>query len=176
MIVRRRIPRLLGATIGLVILSGCASEAPKTPLDAAARFYAVLDALGVRQAPSRPAVEALQPFVTRELGVALEQAARAMAEPTVPDSGTWFGSLPEGFTSADPMQAIVRGDTALVIMAMVNTMEKPIVSWTDTIVVVAEQGRLVVTDLRYGAGWDFARHGTLRTLLRSRAAASPLTP
>ncbi|MEN9509400.1 MAG: hypothetical protein RLZZ621_1963 [Gemmatimonadota bacterium] len=161
---------------GVGLLVGCASESPKTPRDAAARFYAVLDALGVRQAPPPPAVEALRPFVTQELGMALQRAARPATSPAVPDSGAWFGSLPEGFTSADPRAAVVRGDTTLVVMAMANTREKPAVSWTDTIVVVSEQGRLVVADLRYGAGWDFARRGTLRMLLDARGTEALPNP
>lgn len=162
--------RLPTYVLSLGLLASCAPEAPTTPLDAAARFYAVLDALGVRQAPPPPAVEALRPFVTSELATAL--AAVAQQPDTVRDTAdrdAWFGSLPEGYTTASPRTAVGRGETTLVVMAMSNTNEKPAVTWSDTIVVVAEQGRFVVADLRYGAGWDFARRGSLRALLQSLA-------
>lgn len=171
---RKRLIMMVG---GAALLAGCAPEAPKTPLDAAARFYAVLDALGVRQAPPPPAVEALRPFVTGELATALALVTqRPDTVRDAADQDAWFGSLPEGYTTATPRTAIERGETTLVVMAMSNTKEKPAVSWPDTIVVVAEQGRLVVADLRYGAGWEFARRGSLLSLLKTRAGVSAVDP
>ena len=50
-------------------------------------------------------------------------------------------------------------------MAFTNDTQTPTVLWKDTVVVGRERGGYVVADLRYGASWEFAAHGRLRTAL-----------
>ena len=142
-------------------------------MEAAKRWYAVLDSLGVHTVPEPAALELLRPYMTDTL-VQLMRRAHAVRDSVrglVPREkppfvdGELFASLFEGYTETHPQATRVVGDTALVIMAFTNDTQQPAVRWTDTVAVVRGRGGYVVADLRYGAGWDFAAHGRLRAAL-----------
>jgi hypothetical protein len=168
----RQARRWIALPFGLAVL-GCAPAAPETPMEAAKRWYAVLDSLGVHTVPEPAALELLRPYMTDTL-VQLMQRAHAVRDSVrglVPREkppfvdGELFASLFEGYTETHAQATRVVGDTALVIMAFTNDTQTPTVRWTDTVVVVRERGGYVVADLRYGAAWEFATHGRLRTVL-----------
>lgn len=137
------------------------------------QLYAMLDALGVQGLPDEEALRALRPFLTDSLADALAQAdvARRTAAAQAPEEkppladGDPFSSLFEGRTDARPDTVLTRGDTALVVMAFSNTTQRPAVHWGDTVVVTPAKGRLVVADIRYGAGWEFGFTGRLLEVL-----------
>ena len=149
--------------------AGCAPKGSTTPSQTAMQLYAMLDALGVRGVPDEDALRALRPFLTDSLADALAHAdaERRVAVQEAPDDkppfadGDPFSSLFEGRTEARPDTVVMRGDTALVVMAFSNKTQRPAVNWRDTIVVTPFNGRLVVADIRYGAGWEFGFTGRL---------------
>ncbi len=143
------------------------------------QLYAMLDALGVRGVPDAESLRALRPFLTDSLAEALAHAdaARRGAAARAPDEkppfadGDPFSSLFEGRTDARPDTVLTRGDTALVVMAFSNATQRPPVHWRDTLVLTKSQGRLVVADIRYGAGWEFGFTGRLLEVLQSVPSA-----
>jgi hypothetical protein len=142
----------------------------------------MLDALGTHTVPEPQALDALRPFMTDSLHHLMQRAhaARDSVRALVPREkppfadGELFASLFEGYTAWTPRATRTVGDTALVIMAFVNDTQTPEVRWTDTVIVVRERDRHVVTDVRYGAGWDFAARGTLQHALQQ--ALQPVRP
>jgi hypothetical protein len=142
-------------------------------MEAVEQWYAVLDALGTHTVPEPTALEALRPFMADTLVRLMQRAhvvrdsVRALVPREKPPfvDGELFASLFEGYTEGHPRATRTVGDTALVVMAFTNDIQKPTVRWSDTVVVVRERGRYVVVDLRYGAGWDFAAHGRLLSTL-----------
>lgn len=162
-----------------VLPSGCAEREAATPAEAAQRFYAMLDALGVHSVPDSLSLVALRPFIADSLSTELIRASRAVdSKLRTGDTsrvlrGDPFSSLIEGRTNARPIATIDMPDTGLVVAAVSNSAVKPSVNWTDTVVVVRERGRWVVGDIRYGAGWDFAFRGSLLDLLQRERVVRP---
>jgi len=165
----------------VLVLSACAPSAPRSPDEAVSQWYTMLDALGTHTVPEPQALDALRPFMSDTLHHLMQRAhavrdsVRALVPREKPPfvDGELFASLFEGYTAWNPMDTRAVGNTALVIMAFVNDTQKPEVRWTDTVIVVRERNRYVVTDVRYGAGWDFAAKGTLQHALEQALQIEP---
>ena len=155
-------------------LLACAPSVPRSPDEVVSQWYTMLDALGTHTVPEPRALDALRPFMSDTLHHLMQRAhavrdsVRALVPREKPPfaDGELFASLFEGYTAWNPQRTQTVGDTALVLMAFVNDTQKPEVRWADTVIVVRERDRYVVTDVRYGAGWDFAARGTLQHALQ----------
>jgi hypothetical protein len=160
----------------LLALAACGKVEDATPADVAMQLYVTLEVSGVQAVPDDRARPALQPYVSDSLYALLTAAhrARVAASASAPAGappnaeGDPFCSLPEGRNRYAAKATIMRGDTALVLMDFTYDAQKPVVTWSDTLVLVRQGARYVVDDLRYGAGFEFAHRGTLRGLLQSR--------
>ncbi|MBL0172898.1 MAG: lipoprotein [Gemmatimonadaceae bacterium] len=156
--------------IGLcALLAGCRGEHPATASDAVLQFYTMRDALGGTGAPTAKELAALRPFIADSLarGLFIADSLRQADMERAPDEkprfveGDMFSSLFEGATAYRVMPAIPNTDPALVPVEFTNDKERPVVRWTDTVVVTQHDGRWLVHDVRYGGTWDFGNKGTL---------------
>ena len=154
-----------------VTLQGCDSRG--RPKDAVAGLYQALATAQVRGAPSGAQLETIAPYLSDDLRAGLHAArelqeserARAPGEKPPFVDGDLFSSLFEG-----PSRFEIVGDTRsenrhLVAVRFTYDGASPPVTWQDVAVVEFEQGRWVVSDVRYGGDWDFAAKGTLRQAL-----------
>ena len=168
-----------------VALAGCRSERPATPADVVTQFYTMRDAVGGRGAPSPKELAALRPFITDSLarGLSIADSLRRADMARAPDEkarfvdGDLFSSLFEGATTYRVMPALANRPL-LVPVEFTNDRLRPVVRWTDTVVVVRIEGRWLVQDLRYGGSWDFGNKGMLLQQLRASpwsVTARPLT-
>lgn len=154
---------------GATVVVSCAPPEARTPAQAVAQLYAMLDALGVRTVPDSLSLQALRPFLSDSLAGALasadqERQAGVRSAPTakaVWADGDPFSSLFEGRSSSRSDTVVMTGDTALVVVAFSNSTLRPVVNWRDTVVVTRERGRFVVADIRYGMASEFGFTGRL---------------
>jgi len=147
-------------------------------------LYAVLIDSAVSGAPRGGQLAALAPYLSAELRQLLTEAAerRDAAAAAHPDQkppfveGDLFTSLFEGPTG---LAILASGDGAAerrVVVQFSDDRATPAVTWTDTVVVVEEEGRLVVADVVYGGTWDFASRGSLLETLHGGLHPADATP
>lgn len=168
--------RRLLAGVLLITAGACGKAEDATPADVAMQLFVTLEVSGVQAVPDDRTLPGLQPYLSDSLRALLvstrqrRDAAAAAAPVGAPPAaeGDPFSSLPEGRNRYAAKQTLARGDTALVLMEFTYDAQKPVVSWSDTLVIVRQRGRYVVDDIRYGAGFEFAHQGTLRGLLQAR--------
>lgn len=155
------------AAVGLIAaVQACAKAENATPADVAMQFYVTLEISGVRDLPEPRAVLAIEPYVLPEVSAQL----RAAYDKKGVGGGNPFSSLFEGHSSYGAKQTIMRGDTALVVLAFTNTDQKPAVMWSDTLVLVKPQNAWRIADIRYGTTWEFGYQGSLTSVLRAALA------
>jgi hypothetical protein len=160
----------------LLALTACGKYENATPADVAMQLYVTLEVSGVQTVPDDRTRPALQPYFSDSLFALLTAArrvrdaavAQAPADAPPAAGGDPFSSLPEGRNRYAAKSTQMRGDTALVLMDFTYDAQKPVTTWSDTLVMVRRGARYVVDDIRYGAGFEFAHQGTLRGLLQSR--------
>jgi hypothetical protein len=132
-------------------------------------LYAVLIDSTVSGAPRGGQLAAMAPYLSSELRGLLDEAAalRDAEAAAHPDEkppfaeGDLFSSLFEGPTG---MAILADADglaSRRVVVEFSDNRPTPTVRWTDTVVVIEEEGQLVVSDVRYGGTWDFASRGSL---------------
>lgn len=158
-----------------LIVAGCrpaASEAPSV----VERFYSELRVSQVTGAPTAEQLTKLAPYLSDSLQKLLtgarqlhdSDAVRAPNEKPAFADGDLFSSLFEGPGSVKTEAGSVEGESHAVLARMTYDST----SWTDTVIVAPQSGRLVIQDIRYGGNWDFALKGTLTSQLSgSRATA-----
>lgn len=163
--------------------TACGKTSDATAADVAMQFYVTMELSGVRELPDARALPALEPYLTPALMQQLRRAravqdsavaARTGEKPPFADANP-FSSLYEGYTTYAVRETRLTGDTAFVTIALTNSTLKPVVAWSDTLVVVkARAGDSVagtagapwrVADLRYGGGWEFGFRGSLTGVL-----------
>lgn len=173
----------LSACAGVVLAAGCSSRGVPSPDAVVSRFYQTVIRSGVTGAPTRKQLADLAPFLTTELHDLL-QDARGLSEREAavhPDEkppfveGDLFSSLFEGPTDLTIEASAEGGSRRLVAVRLMDVRLTPTVSWTDTIVVREEGGRLVIADIRYGGTWDFAKRGSLVASLRATLSPDSMT-
>jgi hypothetical protein len=145
---------------------------PDTPAGVVQGFYA-LDAVHAGGAMDADALAKAAPMLTRELAAALERARaerdRALQEnpgdkpPYV--EGALFSSLFEGYSKALPLTVATEGDHARVPVCFAYADDSGRTEWTDTVVLLKQDGAWRIDDVAYGGQWDFANTGTLRDAL-----------
>lgn len=154
-------------------------------------LYATLASLRPSGAPTATQHVVLAPMITRELADLLQRAdaARAAARAAAPDEkppftdGDMFSSLfegPTGYAVGTPVPAaaepgVIAGDI-LVPVSLTHAADRmtgggKVTTWTDTVLLREEDGRLVVADIRFGGAWDFANKGGLLAGLRAGLGA-----
>jgi hypothetical protein len=157
---------LLAAT-----LPGCGSR--DKPEDAVAGLYRTLATVQVRGAPSGTQLGAIAPYLSEDLCEGLRAArelqeserARSPGEKPPFVDGDLFSSLFEGPTRFEIVGDAVSENRHHVAVRFTYDGASPPVTWQDVAVVDFEHGRWVVSDVRYGGGWDFAAKGSLRQAL-----------
>jgi len=154
--------------VGALLVTACRPN-PDSPADVVAGLYAMLIDSAVTGAPTRPQLAAISPYLSAELRGLLDEAAalRDAEAAAHPDEkppfaeGDLFTSLFEGPTG---LAILASGDGAAerrVVVQFSDDRATPAVTWTDTVAIVEEAGRLVVADVVYGGTWDFANRGSL---------------
>jgi hypothetical protein len=146
---------------------------PDSPVGVVARFYELHAAHVGAGAPDAGRLATYAPLLTRGLVAALERAGaerdRAMAaEPGEKPpfvEGELFGSLFEGYTRVQPLTVATEGDHARVPVCLAYADASGRTEWTDTVVLLREDGAWRIDDVVYGGQWDFANAGTLRGAL-----------
>jgi hypothetical protein len=132
-------------------------------------LYAVLIDSTVTGAPRGGQVAAMAPYLSAELRGLLDEAtalrdAEAAAHPDEKPpfaEGDLFTSLFEGPTGMAILADAQGTASRRVVVQFSDSRPEPDVTWTDTVVVEEEEGRLVVADVLYGGAWDFANRGSL---------------
>ena len=151
------------------LLFACRAEGPATASGAVLQFYTVRDALGGSGAPTADELAALRPFLSDALarGLFIADSLRRADSTRSPNEkprfaeGDLFSSLFEGITQYRVMPTEENADSTLVRVEFTNNRARPVVRWTDTVVVVQNEGRWLVHDVRYGGTWGFGNKGTL---------------
>jgi hypothetical protein len=134
-----------------------------------AGLYAVLIDSTVTGAPRGGQLAAMAPYLSAELRGLLDEAtalrdAEAAAHPDEKPpfaEGDLFTSLFEGPTGMAILADAQGTASRRVVVQFSDSRPEPDVTWTDTVVVEEEEGRLVVADVLYGGAWDFANRGSL---------------
>jgi hypothetical protein len=149
---------------------GANTWVPGTPADVVQRFVDLHARHSGNGAPDAAELATYAPLLTRGLRDALARA-HAQTERDQrehPDDkpayveGALFASLFEGYERGAPVTIAVEGDRAQVPVRFVHAEKGEAVRWTDTFVVVREDGTWRIDDVVYGGDWDFANHGRLR--------------
>lgn len=167
--------RILPATS--LIAAAWLAAAPAAADNAPLRLRQFLDAHGRQDGlPTGEAATAIAPHLSAALNAAIA-AARAEQAAFIRDNpeekppfveGRLFTSLAyEPFTAYAPVlpaggcvapRCVVRVD-------FVDTVASPDVTWHDEFVLVLEDGRWRIDDVRYRGGFDFGNQGSLRAML-----------
>ncbi len=153
----------------LAVTLACSGKVAATPTDAVMQFYTMRDAVGVQGAPTAKELAALRPFIADTLahGLAFADSLRTADKLRAPDEkpafveGDLFSSVFEGYSAFRVMPALSDRAPFVVPVDFTDDRVRPVVRWTDTVIVVVERGRLVVQDVRYGGTWDFSNKGSL---------------
>ena len=158
-------------------LAGCEKQAP-SPEAAVQGFYALRLKLAITGAPAPKELAQLAPFLGEELRDLLAQArkrhdddvARTPADKPSFSEGELFSSLFEGPTSFEVGADEATGDVHRISVQLAYDLHRPVTSWTDKVVVKAEAGKWVVTDIEYGGSWAFGNKGSLVSALKKALA------
>ncbi len=175
-------PRFV-ASIGAALAAACAPADHDLPAGVVGGLYAVLIDSAVSGAPRGGQLAAMAPYLSAELRGLLDEAAalrdaEAAAHPGEKPpfaEGDLFTSLFEGPTGMAILADAEGSASRRVVVQFSDSRPTPAVSWTDTVVVTEEEGRLVVADVFYGGTWDFANRGSLLETLHGglHAPAAP---
>jgi hypothetical protein len=176
---RPRFTRRTGAVLALLaaVAGGC-SGPPDTPTAVVEAFYEVRIDSGTAGVPNAAELAQLAPYLSDELAALLRQArelhdteaARAPGEKPAFADGDLFSSLFEGPTSFTVGVDEVVGDQHRISVQLAYDRQQPVVSWTDKVVVKAENGRPVIRDIEYGGQWEFGNKGSLVAVLKKALA------
>jgi hypothetical protein len=144
-----------------------------SPVGIVSRFYDGFPKGDAGGAPDAATLDAWRPLLSKGLAAALERARaeRDAAAAAHPDEkppyveGALFGSLFEGWTTAQPLSVAMEGETASVPVCFVYEADGQRTEWADTVKLVREDDAWKIDDVAYGGQWDFANTGTLREAL-----------
>jgi hypothetical protein len=157
---------------------GCqeATPAQASPETAVNAFYSLRIASRTQGTPSVEQLEQLAPHISEELRALLEQALlqhHRIASRTVQSQRTFvegdlFSSLFDGPTSfvAQGTEHRPSGEY-MVSVLLKSSYQLPILSWTDRVKVIQENGRYVVADIEYANHWAFGSNTALVASLNS---------
>lgn len=170
--------RLAFLAVGIGLLSAC--QQPAAGPDAAAivdSLYRVREPFQANGAPTATELTSMSPWLSAELKTLLLRAdslrsaetAKAPDEKPAFAEGDLFSSLFEGPTDyaikASEVDSTTLPGTWRVPVHFTYSDKATAQKWTDTVLVIMEGGKPVVSDVRYGGTWDFASKGSLVTSL-----------
>lgn len=171
--------RLTSLAAAIALVAGCGAQpAATSPASAIVdSLYRVRQPFQGNGAPNSTELAAMRPWLSAELVRLLQQAdsTRTAEMAAHPDEkppfveGDLFSSLFEGpgmFATKDNEVTGSADSGYKVPVHFTYTDQSTGQKWTDTVIVISEGGKLVVSDVRYGGTWGFANHGTLVTMLR----------
>jgi len=156
-----------------------ATAAAASPDAAATAFYSAVMTLPTGGVPDAAGQATLAPLVTPELAANLAAARAAEDAHTAATNneeppmvqGDVFGSLFEGRTGFVVGACIPSGNVAACEVIQSYSDASGDSEWTDTAVLVQQDGAWRVADVIYGGDWEFASTGRLSETLASVAAA-----
>ncbi|MBX3496318.1 MAG: hypothetical protein KF769_08760 [Parvibaculum sp.] len=161
-------------------LAACGdSDAERGAAEVAAKFYDIRLSERSGGVPEGDFRTRLRPVVSPALDSLFAQAAEAERRHTERTNnseppylqGDIFSSLFEGATGyeigkcEDDEEALAA--TVVCDVMLVHDTEDEPVQWTDRVVLVSDNGRWMVDDIRYGGDWDFASKGSLQPMLKA---------
>jgi hypothetical protein len=168
--------------ITLFLALSCAAAVPSEtdPATLAFKFYSSYQDIGPCGIPQPADLQKLEPLFTTRLRSLLHEARRYQSayakrhpedKPPFVD-GDLFTSNFEGFKTFSVGVVKQQAGGAYRVEVTLSYWEvndpKAIVKWTDAIIVVREQGRLLIDDFEFLGTWPFAQKGRLSDLLRER--------
>lgn len=172
--------RLLSLAAALVVLTGCGAQpAVTSPASAIVdSLYRARHPFQGSGAPTSADLAVMRPWLSTELATLLQQAdsVRSAESAAHPDEkppfveGDLFSSLfegPEMFATRDNEVAGSASTGFMVPIHFTFSDHTTAQKWADTVLVIPENGKFVVSDVRYGGNWDFANKGSLLENLRS---------
>lgn len=181
---------MLIGTLALVLAAGCtrppqpvdtesAASAAGSPGATATAFYTTVMTLPVGGVPDAAGQAALAPLVTADLATSLgaaraaEDAHTAATDNEEPPmlQGDIFGSMFEGRTGFVVADCVESGNGVSCDVAQSYSDQSGDSEWTDTVILVQEEGAWKVADVAYGGDWGFANRGRLSATLAAAAAA-----
>lgn len=170
---RFRIRHLI-AWCGMLALA-CAPAGERDAGAVVRGLYTILIDSAVTGAPTAGQLAAMATFLSAELRSLLRDAAalRDAEAAAHPDEkppfveGDLFTSLFEGPASLVLEASGAGAASRRVVVRLTDDRPTPAVTWTDTVMVTEEGGRLVVADVRYGGTWAFANQGSLLASLHA---------
>ena len=173
---------ILNLGVCALLSASCSTGGTATPGDPIQALYGiVIDSL-VSGAPTEAQLAAMTPFLSGELHELLQGASARRnrdieefpdEEPSYAD-GSLFTSLFEGPTSLAILADAGGTDSRRLAVRFTYDRVPPSITWIDTVVVVEEDGRLVVGDVVYGGDWAYANRGSLLGTLRASLRPNPL--
>jgi hypothetical protein len=175
----------------LAVLAPLAAAAGDDP--AAARLALFLDAHGHQSGlPDEATAAAMGDAISAGLASDIAVARVAQAEfmrdhpdekPPFIEGPIFNSSAYEPYTGyeiiADPAfagQSGADGERRVLRVRFVDDTATPAADWHDEFVLVHERGAWRIDDVRYGAGFDFSNHGTLRQNLQGEALSPAPLP
>jgi hypothetical protein len=172
--------RLTFRAAALALLAGCGAQPAVTSPAAAIvdSLYRIRLPFQGHGAPTATELTSMSPWLSAELRLLLWRAdssrsAEAAAAPDEKPSfadGDLFTSLfegPTGFEVGEAKEAVGAGEATIYRVPVHFTYRDSSTAqrWVDTVLVASENGRMVVSDVRYGGNWVFANKGSLLTSL-----------
>lgn len=181
----KRLGRVLAVALGAVVLSTAASANAVDPAikKAADDFYAVYVKLSPGGVPNAEGMAKLTPLISPALKTLLEDAAKVEDEHTKATNneeppyleGDIFTSTFEGaneFKVGGCKMTPTGGECTVALTY--DPKGKP-VTWSDTVVLVADKTGVRVDDIVYGGNWDFGNKGKLSDTLKGVIAEGKKT-
>jgi hypothetical protein len=165
---------ILAALLGFFLVLVFAPNPGPEP--ATQKFYATVIDSRIRGLPSEAQMKTLRPLMSLELDTLIETARHSQLHfiHAHPDEkppwieGNLFGSLFEGMRGFLLEPAVISRDTARIPVNLAYLEKDSQVRWTDTAVLTREGSRKWrVSDIRFGAKWDFKPGPGLREVLKS---------
>ena len=171
---------LLASVLFLLPLAACGDNgAERGAAEAAAKFYDIRLSEKSGGVPEGDFRTRLRPVVSPALDSLFAQAAEAERRHTERTNnseppylqGDIFSSLFEGATGyeigkCETDAAALTATVVCDVMLAHEAGDEP-VQWTDRVVLVSDNGRWMVDDIRYGGDWDFASKGSLQPTLKA---------
>jgi len=162
-----------------LLLFGAPQVAPSGPeaVKCASGFYEAYRHMPRYGIPDPPDLAKLSPFMSARLRKLIADALKYRSSLQCGDckppfsDGDLFSSNFEGYSDFAVEAPHIVGSQAEVpiLFKYVDYADpKSIAKWRDVVIVKIEAGNAVIDDIRFGADWPFASHGSLATALATR--------
>jgi hypothetical protein len=160
---------------GLICNTSLASAL--TPKDTVNNFYKTYQKTTASGLPSPQEMRLLSPYLSKKLTATIENARAYQADYVIknPDNkppfieGDLFSSLFEGFTNFKLIRhKTIQKIHIITIQFVYIDASKQATKWTDEAIVLKENGRYVIDDIRLLGAGEFNHAGNLQEILLAR--------